>query len=78
MIAQAKKRYYVHGDRSEEDPDSYYCAACDLFRPEAHFHGECHCTDHYARYTHSHKGLKTLLKNSREFMRPAAPFNLFA
>lgn len=77
MATQTKTRYYVHGDRVEDEPDSYYCAACDVFFPEAHF-AKCHCKDHYARYERSLKGFKQLIKNGSKFTRPTHPFNLFA
>jgi hypothetical protein len=32
-----RKRYYLHGDRYEDDPSRYYCAHCDVFFDAAHF-----------------------------------------
>lgn len=31
------KRYYLHGDQTEDDPTQYYCARCDVFVEAAHF-----------------------------------------
>ena len=32
-----RKRYYLHGDKEEGNPDKYYCARCDIFIEAEHF-----------------------------------------
>jgi hypothetical protein len=78
MPNQNNKRYYVHGDRSEENPEQYYCKACDVFFEESHFHNQCHCKDHFDRYKISLKAFNALIKNGSAFKRPSRPDNLFA
>jgi hypothetical protein len=35
-----RKRYYLHGDQSEDDSTRYYCASCDVFFHAEHFNSE--------------------------------------
>lgn len=71
------QRYYIHGDRTDEDENSYYCAACDVFCNQAHFNDECHCKNHHARYLRTLNGLKEVLKTGSGLTRPQDSFNLF-
>ena len=77
-MAETRKRYYIHGDLTEDQPDTYYCSSCDLFCSETHFSSECRCKDHHAKYAYTLKGLKEVLKNSPEYTRPEKSFNIFA
>lgn len=51
-------RYYLHGDKSEDDASLYYCAICDIFSQESHF--ASHGNKNRARYDRSRARLKNL------------------
>lgn len=61
-------RYYLHGDKSEDDASFYYCAICDIFSPESHF------TSHGNRNRERYDGSRARLKNLRPpHTRPKNP-----
>lgn len=67
-------RYYFHGDQSEEDTGTYYCASCDVFFDAAHFtsHGP-HTGERLLEQLERHA--KTGGFDPRQFHRPQAPVN---
>ena len=77
MAVNNTERYYVHGDCHEEKEGQFYCAFCDLFLPDSHFHDGSH-TGHYARYESSLTAFKSRIKNGSTYSRPMNPFNLVA
>jgi len=65
------QRYYLHGDRSEEDPLLYFCALCDLFMREDHF------TQHGAKNRERYDRSRACFKNlSSRFARPKNAISL--
>lgn len=54
-----RKRYYLHGDQTEQDPALYYCAQCDWFSPAEHFESE-----------HGPKTVERYLSNLRYWSSP--------
>jgi len=78
METNKNKRYYLHGDRSEENPELYFCHACDVFLPAEHFQAPCRrCKDHMARYRYSVKALDNEIKIGSGYTRPPGSYNLF-
>jgi hypothetical protein len=80
-------RYYLHGDVTEHDPNLLYCARCDAFVPEAHWHQpDVHSwsrspNGEYERYRRGWKFLYDkdgLLARGSKFVRPKNARNLFA
>lgn len=64
-------RYYLHGDKSEEDPLLYFCALCDAFEQEAHFN------THGARNRERYDYARARLQNLRSpLTRPKNPVTL--
>jgi uncharacterized protein YozE (UPF0346 family) len=64
-------RYYIHGDKSEEDSSLYFCAMCDLFVERGHF--EIHGDKNRDRYDRSAARVKNL---NAPNIRPKNPPNL--
>jgi len=77
MQPKLPSRYYVHGDMVEASKDEYFCAACDVFFPRAHF-DSCPCEDHINKYQRSLKTFEAMIKRGSSYTRPAQPENLFA
>lgn len=77
MTVNSKERYYVHGDCHDQNDGQYFCAYCDLFLPDAHFHDGSH-SGHYTRYESSLKGFNAKVKNGAPIDPPRNPFNLVA
>ena len=75
-MAGEKKRYYVHGDRHESDPDLYYCAACDLFFDKAHF-WKYHVEANLDLYRSGSRHIGNIISSGAHH-RPDDPENLFA
>ncbi|TXI24957.1 MAG: hypothetical protein E6Q67_01780 [Roseateles sp.] len=51
---QMQERFYFHGDEQEGQPGQFFCRACDLFQPAAHFSSAEH-QDHGRRYFDAHR-----------------------
>ncbi len=64
-------RYYLHGDRSEDDLLRYFCGLCDTFELEKHF--DTHGTKNRERYERSRARLKNL---HQPYTRPKNPSTL--
>jgi len=48
---ETPKRFYLHGDKHEDDPQQFFCRACDQFVDAAHFDsGKHNDNDHRSRY----------------------------
>jgi len=75
-MAGEKKRYYVHGDLHESDPDVYYCAACDMFFDKAHFR-TYHVEANLDLYRSDSRFLSYAISGGKHH-RPDDPENLFA
>ena len=75
-----KRRYYLHGDKSEVFPSKYYCALCDSFELKEHFYSNTyHKVNNQDKYIGS---LNSYNKASKDFLkfniRPAEVENLFS
>ena len=70
------KRYYLHGDQHKDNPDLYYCRACDLFEKAEHFVDALHKGSHIDRYRKSLSLWKSYKPGGYE--RPSDSFNLVA
>jgi len=70
-------RYYLHGDRSEESPELYFCKQCDVFFKADHFQGQCRCKDHQEKYRSHLKAFKASVKSGSDATRPENADNLF-
>ncbi len=75
-MAGETKRYYVHGDLHESDPDVYYCAACDMFFDKAHFR-TYHVEANLDLYRSDSRFLSYAISGGK-YHRPDDPENLFA
>lgn len=64
-------RYYLHGDRSEDQTRLYYCAICDVFASQEHF--DSHGLENRERYDRSRMRLKSL---PAPYTRPNNPVTL--
>ena len=72
-------RYYFHGDQSEDNADSYFCARCDLFMPASHFFDPPHRRTNKEKYGRSLRAWINVRQNSRGCLaRPDNAPNLFA
>lgn len=78
MSPRTKIRYYVHGDQYEENPGLYFCTACILFFPAAHFYRQCCGVEHSVWYERSLMSLDKLLKSDPAYTRPVNPANMIA
>lgn len=70
------KRYYIHGDRHETDPELYYCSACAMFFDAPHF-DKYHVEANVDLYRSEAKNLDKSL-GSGDHQRPDDAENLFA
>lgn len=71
------KRYYVHGDLSEDTPGTYFCAICDSFESRVHFDDTEHVEKRAEWYTRKLESWKN--RGSRkEARRPANAENILA
>lgn len=77
---RAPVRYFAHGDQLS--PDQFFCALCDLFRPESHFVSvdglRAHTpSNHVRRYRESRRIAEQYGKRRPvEFTRPLNPPNV--
>ena len=74
------RRYYLHGDLYELNPNKYYCALCDAFELKEHFYSnEFHQNNGQEKYLRS---LARYKKASKKFLlsypRPKSAKNLFS
>ncbi len=65
-------RYYLHGDKSETEQDSYFCAFCDAFLSRDHFSSESHSGKHRERLALTKKSLANLTR----YQRPRSAQNI--
>lgn len=78
MKQESKTRYYVHGDCSEAELDTYFCASCDLFVSREHFDTKTHSTSDGDRFRRSLKAWREAEKTSlKNFQRPQNAENIF-
>lgn len=71
----SKRRYYVHGDLHEVQPNLYYCSNCDSFEPPSHFDDASHIKNRQERYIKSLSSLKSY-KNHKNYFRPSDAQNI--
>jgi uncharacterized protein YozE (UPF0346 family) len=75
----SRKRYYIHGDLSEEKPGVYYCARCDSFEPAEHFKEEGHVSTRAERYQRSIRSWERYAKYQNcKYYRPTNVENIIA
>jgi uncharacterized protein YozE (UPF0346 family) len=61
-ITSMSIRYYLHSDRSESDPESFYCAFCDFFAERKHFGEHTHQGKHRERLESSRRSYANLAR----------------
>jgi uncharacterized protein YozE (UPF0346 family) len=74
------RRYYLHGDLYELNPNKYYCALCDAFELKEHFYSnDFHKNNNQEKYIRS---LARYKKANERFLiansRPKSAKNLFS
>lgn len=73
------KRYYLHGDVRELDPNQYYCALCDSFENKEHFLDTFHKVNNQEKYSGAIERFKKANKNFlKHNFRPSNANNLFS
>ncbi len=81
-MTNAQVRYYLHGDRKEDDLNLFFCSRCDAFVPQDHFSEPCHPRQrdtNDSRYRAECNTLPTYMKNTEgRKRRPMNPLNCFA
>lgn len=77
-------RYYLHGDQHEDGGNKWFCARCDVFVLQEHFHRDQRHMGRegdkdYPRYQKDLEGLTTYLENTEgRYSRPYSPRNCIA
>lgn len=80
-VASTLDRYYLHGDRDEDDPTLFFCAQCDVFAEASHFADpqQRHDDTHGERYLSLLGRWNQRSPDSRSaWRRPVDAVNLFA
>jgi hypothetical protein len=72
-----RKRYYLHGDVTEHDPELVYCVKCDLFVPASHFTPDAHPWSRHTDLERYEYQLKRRWRVPPGFQRPADAKNIF-
>src|SRR5690606_32808062 len=75
-----QKRYYLHGDKYELNPNQYYCSLCDAFEEKEHFSSnDFHKVNNQENYLAALQRFKNANKDFlKRNYRPSKVENLFS